>query len=91
MITEPDLLRNKFDLGYSKYIFSKVIVEPSLSEFEGEKVCFGIKVFIAVIFIHMRALRDGNCGPTSAKGVYGAPRDEERNIKNSDNNFIQQI
>lgn len=57
---------HEINLTYSKYIFFKVILEPSVSEFEGEK----IKVFIAIIFVHMCALRDGNCGPTSAKGAY---------------------
>ncbi|KAL1274647.1 hypothetical protein QQF64_027461 [Cirrhinus molitorella] len=49
-------------------MFSKVIAEPPLSEFEGDEVCSDLKVFVAIIFIHMRPLRDGNCGPTSAKG-----------------------
>lgn len=59
-------------------MFPKVIPEPPLSEFEGEEVCFELKMFLAIIFIHMRPLRDGNCGPTSAKG----DSDEKRNRKN---------
>lgn len=31
---------------------------------------------IAVIVVHVRALRDGHCGPTSAKGAGYAPHND---------------
>lgn len=37
----------------------------------------------------MRALRDGNCGPTSAEGAYDPHNDgEKKRIKNSYNTFV---